>query len=103
MESGVQVVIAWPQLRLLCIAACHQLCAFWRFPFACSGLGLFARIWLTGLQQAAVPQYLEDAEMGISAMLVPRLLRKAGQSLHSVVRWPAAVLSSKAGGTAVPR
>ena len=58
---------------------------------------------MTSLQPAAVPQFLEDAEMGISAMLAPQLLWKAGQSLHSVVRWPAAVLSSKAGGTAVPR
>ena len=56
---------------------------------------------MTGLQPAAVPPYLRDADMGISAMLAPRLLRKAGQSLHGIVCWPAAVLLSKVGGTAV--
>ena len=56
---------------------------------------------MTGLQLAAVPPYLKDADMGICAMLAPRLLRKAGQSLHGIVCWPAAVLLSKVGGTAV--
>ena len=97
----MQVVIAWPQSRLLCIAACHRFCALWCFPFACGGLGLLARIWLTGLQPVAVPSFLKDADMGISAMLAPRLLWKAGQSLHGIACWPATVLLSKVGGTAV--
>ena len=39
--------------------------------------------------------------MGISVMLAPRLLRKAGQSLHVIACWPVVVLLSKVGGTAV--